>query len=98
LFGEDVVQTLLADNTNGPQHYADIDGVLYALEADRGADITKGEETLEITHESDAKIICHVTVEVLDPSTFTVTGSETHDFAYENVDGSWVFTNFELVR
>lgn len=55
LFCEDVVQTLLADNTNGPQHYVDIDGALYALEADRGTDITKGEGTLEIIHESDTR-------------------------------------------
>ena len=40
-----------------------------------------------------------VTVEVLDPQQgFSVVGSETHDFLYEQVGERWIFTTFSMVR
>ena len=39
------------------------------------------------------------TVEVLDPQQgFSVVGSETHDFLYEQVGERWIFTTFSMVR
>ena len=38
-------------------------------------------------------------VEVLDPQQgFSVVGSETHDFLYEQVGERWIFTTFSMVR
>jgi len=79
-------------------HYIDIDGALYAIQADRGTDIYKGEETHQIIYENDKKIIYRVEVEVIDPDAQKAVGKETHDFIYENLNGKWVFSKFYLVR
>jgi hypothetical protein len=76
----------------------DIDGALYAIQADRGTDINKGDETHQIIYENDKKIIYRVEVEVIDPDTQKAVDKETHDFIYENLNGKWVFSKFYLVR
>ena len=78
----------------------ELDGALYTVDGGRGADITKGEETVEVLRdEAPARYTVRVTVEVLDPEQdFAVTGRETHDFLYEEVGGRWIFTAFSAVR
>lgn len=97
IFSKEISERLI-QGSGQPKHYADIDGALYAVDSQRGADITKGQETYEIVRESDKKIIFKVNVEVVDPQTQSVTGNEVHNFTYELVDGKWVFTEFGLVR
>jgi len=83
------------------QRYRDFDGVLYAIDADRGADITKGDETHEIIRESDDRIIYRVTVDVHefgDGYLGDVIDTEVHEFILGLVDGEWLFSNFNLVR
>ena len=94
LFSQDIVEKMLNQEF---MRYRDIDGELYAILADRGSDIYKGEETLEIRQESDVKFICTVVVELLEEDS-TVTGYESHEFSYELIDGQWSFTNFYLFR
>ncbi|OEF95689.1 hypothetical protein [Desulfuribacillus alkaliarsenatis] len=94
LFASDIVDRLLDPSF---KRYRDIDGELYGILADRGSDIFKGDETLEIEKENDTKFVCIVEVELLDED-FKVTDYEAHEFAYELVDGQWVFTNFYMVR
>ena len=97
LFSDTLVDQLLP--IDGTQ-YVELDGALYTVDGGRGADITKGEETVEILRdEAPARYTVRVTVEVLDPEQdFAVTGRETHDFLYEEVGGRWIFTAFSAVR
>ena len=96
LFSREIIDRLLPGDESVPR-YRDIDGRLYAIPADRGTDITKGGERLDILREN-GRVICRVTVETVDSETFSVTGEETYDFPYENTGGEWVFTEFSLVR
>lgn len=97
LFSDDLVEGLLP--YDGTQ-YIDIDGVLYVLPGDRGSDVTKGGETVQVIRGEDPnRCTVRVTVEVLDPEAgYQVTGSEVHDFPYEKVGNRWIFTDFSLVR
>jgi hypothetical protein len=97
LFTDDIVNQLLSQS-DASMHYIDIDGALYAIQADRGTDIYKGDETHQIIYENDKKIIYRVEVEVIDPDTQKAVDKETHDFIYENLNGKWVFSKFYLVR
>ena len=95
LFSSDIVEDLL------PGRYYEVDGELYAIDAAKGGNIFKGEETYEVIRESDDSIIYRVTVEDFDPDstdTFEVIGYTVTDMVYEDIDGAWVFTQFELVR
>lgn len=97
LFSDDIVAGLL-NRGDGLERYRDIDGELYAIPADRGTDITKGDETRRIVRESDSKAIVEVTVQLLDPETGKAAGQEVHDFSYRYRDGKWIFETFGLVR
>ena len=80
--------------------FAELDGALYTIDGGRGADITKGEETVQVLRDgTPGRCTVRVTVEVLDPQQgFSVVGSETHDFLYEQVGERWIFTTFSMVR
>ncbi len=95
LFSDEIVTDLLKDN-----RYMDIDGFLYARPADRGSDITKGEETNEIIREGDAKIQYQVTVEILDVESedWAVVDYKVYDQILEKVNDNWIFTQFSLIR
>lgn len=78
--------------------YRDFNGVLYAIPADRGTDITKGEHILSFDRVSDEKVKYIIEVELLDEDDLeTVKGHETHEFYLELIDGEWIFTNFYLL-
>ena len=65
LFSDTLVDQLLP--IDGTQ-YVELDGVLYTIDGGRGADITKGEETVQVRRdEAPARYTVRVTVEVLDP-------------------------------
>ena len=74
---------------------------LYAVDGGRGADITKGEQTVQVLRDEGEpdRVTVRVTVEVLDPEQdYAVTGTEEHDFLYEQVGDQWIFTTFSAVR
>lgn len=92
-FAPDLAETLLDDG-----RYFESDGVLYAIAADRGSDITRGDViSKDVTDRSDTSITFTVTVETLNPETGEATGSEDIDYQYELIDGDWVFTTFESI-
>ena len=97
LFSDTLVDQLLP--IDGTQ-YVELDGVLYTIDGGRGADMTKGEETVQVLRdEAPARYTVRVTVEVLDPEQdYAVTGTEEHDFLYEQVGDQWIFTTFSAVR
>ena len=79
--------------------YIDIDGALYTLDAARGTDPAKGEESYAVVRERDDKIVLEVTVELLGGENFTeVVGGEVYDFPFEWVENRWVFTSFPEIR
>lgn len=89
-FSEEIADTLL-----GYGLYIEEDGTLYELMADRGGDITRGEIIgEEVTNATEDSFTYTVTVEIVDPETMEVTGSEDIDFIAELVDGQWLFTKF----
>lgn len=99
LFSDNIVTKLLSEGEG--KRYRDFDGILYAMPADRGTDINKGEETYEVIKESERKFILRVTVELLGEwqgDKRPVIGYETHDFIYEKINDRWVFSSFDLVR
>lgn len=95
LFTDRVVSNLLNENQN---LYVDIGGALYTLNASRGVDNTKGNETHEIIREGDTKIVYRVKIEVVDVDTRSIEGYEVHNFNYEYIDGKWLFSNFYPVK
>jgi hypothetical protein len=97
LFADTIVNQLLGQSEVN-NRYTDIDGQLYAIPADRGADITKGDETHQVIFEGDERIIYRVEVDLIDPETGNIIDKEVHDFSYEPMNGDWVFTNFYLIR
>jgi len=99
VFSDEIVETLLNEDEDAALVlYRDFDNVLYAIPADAGRDITKGDKTYEIIRESDSKIIFRVNVEIYgDPDTKNVVDIKQYDFPYEYVNGRWVFTFFELI-
>ena len=97
LFSDSLVDQLLP--IDGIQ-YAELDGALYTLGGERGADITRGAETVQVLRDgTPGRCVVRVTVQVLDPEQdYAVTGSETLDFPYEQVGDRWLFTSFSAVR
>ena len=88
---------------NSKDIYFDIDGLLFTSEGARGTNIFMGEEKLSTKKESDTKILLTAEVELLDfddeKGELLPTGeTESFQFAYENIDGSWVFTSFPVIR
>ena len=98
----DAVHTYISDEicnqllTDGL--YMEENGVLYQLLADRGGDITRGDILSKgVTGRTDTTVTYTVTVETYDPYSETVTGSEEIPYLYENIDGQWVFTQFQSI-
>ena len=90
LFSDTLVDQLLP--IDGTQ-YVELDGVLYTIDGGRGTDMTKGEESVQVLRdEAPAR-------STLDPEQdYAVTGTEEHDFLYEQVGDQWIFTTFSAVR
>ena len=98
LFSDRLVEELLP--IDGVQ-FLEEDGALYAVDGGRGADITRGEQTVQVLRDEGEpdRVTVRVTVEVLDPEAgYAPTGEETHDFTYERVGERWLFTTFAAVR
>ena len=97
LFSDDLVDQLLPITST---QYVELDGVLYTIDGGRGADVTKGEETVQILRDgAPVRYTVRVTVEVLDPEQdYAVTGTGAHDFLYEQVGDRWIFTTFSAIR
>ena len=98
LFSDRLVEELLP--IDGVQ-FLEEDGALYAVDGGRGADITRGAQTVQVLRDEGEpdRVTVRVTVEVLDPEAgYAPTGEETHDFTYERVGEKWIFTTFSAVR
>ena len=98
LFSDRLVEELLP--IDGVQ-FLEEDGALYAVDGGRGADITRGAQTVQVLRDEREpdRVAVRVTVEVLDPEAgYAPTGEETHDFTYERVGERWLFTTFAAVR
>lgn len=88
----------IADTLLGYGLYVEEDGVLYIQLADRGSDITKGNITEEnVTNATATGFTYTVTVEIIDPETQEVTGTEDIDFIAELINGQWLFTQFSSI-
>ncbi|WP_312635421.1 hypothetical protein [Oscillibacter sp.] len=96
LFSEDVIARLLDRETPAPR-YRDIDGALYARPDGRPADTGKGAATAAVEREEDGSYLINVTVDLLDRDQATVTGAEFYAFPYRELNGRWVFADFDLV-
>ena len=98
LFSDRLVEELLP--IDGVQ-FLEEDGALYAVDGGRGADITRGAQTVQVLRDEGEpdRVAVRVTVEVLDPEAgYAPAGEETHDFTYERVGERWLFTAFSAVR
>ena len=99
IFAAEIVNELLTDS-----RYREFDGILYAIGADRGSDLTRGDEVHEIIrttreHHGYDFMIYRVMVDILDADNLEeVVGFELYDFSLTRVDGNWMFINFNLVR
>lgn len=97
LFSPEIISGLFADGIS----YREFDGVLYAIGASRGGNLTRGDEVHEIIRnirEDNSNIIYRVTVDVLNVDNLEeVVGFEIYDFVLSYVNGNWIFLNFNLV-
>lgn len=96
LFSEEVISRLLPENTQFPR-YRDIDGELYVHPGGREADPGKSSASATVEQKEDGSYLINVTVDLLDSDQITVTGVECYAFPYRQVNGRWIFTDFELV-
>ena len=78
--------------------YTDVDGRLYCTPADRGTDIYAGKESYLLYSRADDEMVYEVTVEMMDDQN-QVDGYKVDSFVIKKqLDGSWKFENFHLVR
>ena len=78
--------------------YIDVDGRLYCTPADRGTDIYAGKESYLLYSRADDEMVYEVTVEMMDDQN-QVDGYKVDSFVIKKqLDGSWKFENFHLVR
>lgn len=96
LFSEDVISRLLPENTQYPR-YRDIDGELYVHPGGREADPGKSSASAMVEQQEDGSYLINVTVDLLDSDQTTVTGVECFAFPYREINGRWIFTDFQLV-
>lgn len=96
VFSPDLTERLL-ERGDQPA-YRDVDGALYAFAGTgRDRDSGKGAVEVEVEQEDERTYSVEVSVELLDSTRTAVIGVETYSFPYEFVEGSWVFTDFQMV-
>ena len=96
LFAMPLINQLLPPDAPVPQ-YRDINGELYVVPSSRERDADKGAVTAQVEKQSSTSYLVDVTVQLLGENLHTVTGAEFYSFPYEQIDGRWVFTAFDLV-
>lgn len=96
LFSEDVISRLLPEDAQTPR-YRNIDGGLYVHPGGREADPEKGSASASVEQKEDGSYLINVTVDLMDNDQATVAGVECYAFPYQEVNGRWVFTDFQLV-
>ena len=97
LFSDEVVDRLLPIDG---EHYAEIDGVLCAMDGARGTDVNSGPVTKTVIWpEEGGGNLCtvHVEVELLWEDENYPEGKRAYDFPYQKVGDKWVFTQFESI-
>ncbi len=96
LFSDELVDALLPPDG---QQYVEVDGVLYVQSGGRGADLTRGGESVQVMRDEAGAIWVQVEVEELDPEQdFAVVGTVRCRFPYQKVGEKWIFTEFSSVR
>lgn len=97
VFSQEIVEKLM-DGENGTFfRYLDVNGILYGPTGGRSRDRFRGEIHTEVEMNSETTYMVYVSVDVLDQDQTTVTGLESYVFPYEQINGRWVFTQFQLV-
>lgn len=97
LFSDEVVDRLLP--LDG-EHYVEIDGVLCAVQMDRGSNENTGSITETVIWPEDGgDSFCtvHVEVDLIWEEPAYPEGKRTYDFPYQKVGEKWVFTHFESI-
>ncbi len=93
LFSDEIADVLMKANGN---HYIDIDGELWATDAQRGTNIYVGDVIFSITEKTDDKIVYTANVEIINPESKEVEGVDVHDYVYEKTDDGWKWTQFSI--
>lgn len=96
LFSEDVISRLLSEDAQTPR-YRDIDGELYVHPGGREADPEKSSAAAAVEQKENGSYLVNVTVDLLGNDQATVAGVECYAFPYQEINGRWVFTDFQLV-
>ncbi len=96
LFSDDVIGRLFSEDARTPR-YRDINGELYVHPGGRKADPEKSSASAAVERKEDGSYLINVTVDLLDNEQTTVAGVECYAFPYQEVNGRWVFTDFQLV-
>ena len=95
LFSRELTDRLMTENEN---RYREIDGVLYATPFEVEPSEMKGEASLSVEQTDEDCYLVNVTVEILSADGKDVEGVECWAFPYEQLDGRWVFTSFDLAQ
>ena len=75
------------------EYYLEQDGKLYCEETYKGYMYGHGNIEVEITSQTENKVICVATMELTDPSE-----NKTYDkvnLVLENIDGNWIITSYK---
>jgi hypothetical protein len=95
LFSRELTDQLI---TEGENRYREIDGVLYATPFEVEPSEMKGKASLSVEQTDENSYLVNVTVEILSADGKDVEGVECWAFPYEQLDGRWVFTSFDLAQ
>jgi hypothetical protein len=95
LFSRELTDQLM---TEGENRYREIDGVLYATPFEVEPSEMKGKASLSVEQTDEDGYLVNVTVEILSADGKDVEGVECWAFPYEQLDGRWVFTSFDLAQ
>lgn len=97
LFSEDLVEKLLAVRVDGksPRFFSS-DGRLYELQQSLDNQETAGDARVSVKKKGSTCYEVDVETKLLAEDRKTVIGVKYNAFSYEEKDGEWIFTNFEL--
>lgn len=97
LFSEDLVEKLLAVKVDGKStRFFSMDDRLYELQQGMDNQETVGDAQVSVKKKSSTFYEVDVEMKLLTEDRKTVIGVKYNAFPYEERDGEWIFTNFEL--
>ncbi|MBE6687700.1 MAG: hypothetical protein E7588_00295 [Ruminococcaceae bacterium] len=93
IFSDEITARLMEE---GKEKYIDVEGELWAVDAQRGTDISVGNVIFTLQKKGDNKVVYSAHVEELDLETLETVGMKVYDYVYEKTPAGWRWTEFDI--